>query len=276
MIGSNIMNVPRLAVAIVIWLCALTEVWATSYYYVYDNGVFYIGADTLMSVMPAMNSESSGRKAAFHYEHGCKMVVNNTLVVTPLGWDGEMLFLPDKDGHLVKPVGLVPLYAHIRDILSTTHDPDIASNELLRAGEQTSTDLFAYRRKLGARDVASPDISLSIFYWREGAIYNRVLTIKSTLRNHEQVVVSSSSRPHALVPGNVEGYGLLDAMLIPPTAAERRLFHSTADIIPYNLSKQSEMTPDAVGPPFTIFKLSPAGGVWSSHGEMCKKNSFLK
>jgi hypothetical protein len=262
--------------AFLLWSCALIPARATSYYYVFDDGVFYIGADTLMSVMPAMNSQSTGRKAAFQYVHGCKMVVNNTLVVTPLGWDGEMLFLPDKSGHLVKPVGLVPLYAHIRDILSATHDPDIAASELLRAGEQTSADLFAYRRKLGARDVASPDISLSLFYWREGAIYNRVLTIKSTLRNHEHVVVSSSSAPHALKPGVVEGYGLLDAMLIPPTPAERRRFHTAADIIPYNLTKQSDMTPDAVGPPFTIFKLSPAGGEWSSHGEMCSKNSFLK
>ena len=266
----------RLAAAFLLWSCALIPAWATSYYYVFDDGVFYIGADTLMSVMPAMNSQSTGRKAAFKYEHGCKMLVNNNLVVTPLGWDGEMLFIPDKNGNLVKPAGLVPLYAHIRSILSTTRDPDIAANELLRAGEQTSSDLFNYRRKLGSKDVASPDISLSIFYWREGAIYNRVLTIKSTLHNHEHVVVSSSSAPHALKPGHVEGYGLLDAMLLPPTPAERLLFHSTADIIPYNLNKQSDMTPDAVGPPFTIFKLSPTGGQWSSHGEMCSKNSFLK
>jgi hypothetical protein len=269
------MKRPLLA-AWIIWLCTLPAAQATSYYYVFSDGVFYIGADTLMGVMPAVPSGYSGRKGAFQFTHGCKMLVSNTFVVTPLGWDGEMLFIPDRKGNLVKPIGLVPLYPRIRTILSSARNADSAFDQLQKAAEQTSAELFNYRRKIGAPEVASPDIALALFYWKDGIVYHRIIQTKSRIRNHEQVVVSSVGSPRSLVSNSLAGYGLVDAMQIPPTQKERLAFRSFVDIIPFTLSKQSEMTPDAVGPPFTIFKLSAAGGQWSSHGEMCSKNSFLK
>ena len=262
--------------ALIIWLSAPPAAQATSYYYVFSNGVFYIGADTLMGVMPAVPSGYSGRKGAFQFTHGCKMLVSNTFVVTPLGWDGEMLFIPDRKGNLVKPIGLVPLYPRIRSILSSAKDADNVFDQLQQAAEQTSTELFNYRRKIGAPEVASPDIALALFYWKNGIVYHRIIQTRSRVRNHEQVVVSSLGTPRSLVSNSLAGYGLVDAMQIPPTAAEKRLFRSFVDIIPFTLSKQSEMTPDAVGPPFTIFKLSASGGEWSANGAMCKSNSFLK
>lgn len=85
---------------------------------------------------------------------------------------------------------------------------------------------------------------------------------KQPIRKDGDIVIPGGARHRAMdIAGRQEQLNAID---------------NGAGKVEWLLQKESELSKDIVGPPFTIFRLSPIGGSsWMKGAEQCKVNTHL-
>jgi hypothetical protein len=237
----------------------------TAMYPIYWNGAIFVGQDTL-ALIPEINRET----------HHCKMFANDKYVLATAGTLG--FFHNDNfgkgpiKGHLV-----YSLDPPINEIFKIPLSPDQMVNRIMKAFEdwqrRTMLPLNEDDRKL----FAQTGLAGYLFWFDKGVPMTQYFEVNPVVKNG-QITFNHPVLKGAMtegVPLTVDGPR---HRAIHDPGMQKRLISIDDGFakIDMLLRRETELSGDAVGPPFTIFRLSMMGGnSWMSGADVCKVNTHL-
>jgi hypothetical protein len=237
-------------------LCA--QLHATSFVGVYRAGVLYLGGDTLAgSVNPATGVDNSTN----HF-HRCKMLLGGRFLLA----EGGVWSLSTKDKlHGVRDY---ELDKSVEPILKKNGTPEFTFKAVNAVAIKFLLSIPQLLKEIGVRHITGDIVvKFSLLWFDRGSLVSHEGKYRLWEANG-QIRHEAFDLHELVVPdGDYYGFGYEDALKPPPTA---RAMAIPEAFIRKTLAKQTTITPNDVGPPYSLIEFSTIGHQWTDDAGFCK------
>jgi hypothetical protein len=238
----------------------------TALYPVYWKGALFVGQDTL-EVVPQLKKS----------DHRCKMFVNDQFVLGT----AAALALYRRTGGKGSQTGHMEykLDPRLNEIFKTHKDSGQMVKQIIAAAEEWEKETMTPMIDSDRARFAAQGFKGFLFWFENGVTMNQFFAVYPVL-NGRAISFNVDNRQgkkqipagHFAIPEGISQR----AWGFPGRPERMNAIDDGVGKVEWLLQKESELSKDVVGTPFTIFRLSPIGGSnWMKGAEQCKANTHL-
>jgi hypothetical protein len=260
----------RATKAITVCALALTSTFssATAGYVTSDNGVLIIGQDTLTAV-PQLH----------WFGHSCKMFVTDRYVLATAGNVADLQVKRDTSGKKTPVYETHEFDAIANSILKKARTPREIVVNLIKAIEDWKRSQWLNSSPENRQLFKSADASLGgTLIWFDGTKPMISSFYVTPVYNGNAIAFKKDNPPPMEIPNSTAGLDHMRQNALHDKEFMQTVVRMTDPVARVNklLDKETELSGQFIGPPFTIFRLSPIGGSsWVGDASTCKDNSHL-
>ena len=233
-------------------------------YPIYWKGATFIGQDTL-ELMPEIQQET----------HHCKMFVNDRYALATAGTLG--IFRKDsvRKGP-IKGRFDYSLGAQINEIFKAPQSPEQMVKRIMTAFEDWQQKILLQMNNEDRKLFAENGLGGYLFWFDNGVPMTQYFEVNPVVSNGKITFNNPIGKQPMTEGVPLPGGGPRHRATDDPGMIKKLVtINDGSAKIDALLQRETQLSPDAVGPPFTIFRLTMMGNSWMPGADICKGNTHL-